>query len=73
MSKNTSAIEKRLKKLSKSRKTLTESMVLLDQTRRKLKKSGFNSESNQVKKVMLEVSVAIDMMTQEASQHKKSV
>ena len=73
MSKSTSAIEKRLKKLSKTRKTLTESMILLDQTRRKLKKSGFNSESEQVKKVMLEVSVAIQMMNQEKSLREKSI
>lgn len=48
-------------------------MILLDQTRRKLKKSGFNSESEQVKKVMLEVSVAIQMMNQEKSLHEKSI
>jgi hypothetical protein len=68
MSKKTSTLEKRLKKLSTSRNVLTESMVSLDSTMRKLKKHGFNSESDQVKKAMLEVSIAIQMIIEEKKQ-----
>jgi hypothetical protein len=42
-------------------------MVSLDSTMRKLKKHGFNSESDQVKKAMLEVSIAIQMIIEEKS------